>query len=1021
MGRPVRGDSVGQTPSVLDIRVLGRFGISVDGHALRHPAWRLRKAESLVKLLAATPGHRLHREQILEALWPDVNLRAATGAFYQTLHFARRALEAGLADARTSAYLSLTRNVLVLRASGRLSVDADEFDDAVRTARQTKSTAAYRRAADLYAGDLLPDDIYEDWPSTRRTQLRTTAVDLLLEWAQSSWTGGDSGAALDALQRASCIEPTNEHVHAFLMSTYALAGMHESALQQYRHLCDILAREIGARPDPGTRRLYDEIRAGRFPASDATVPAITVGRRLPSGGGTRRQPAARTNLPRQLSSFVGRSRELVDVTRLIERHPLVTLTGAGGSGKTRLVQEAGAGVLSRYSDGVWFVSLAALSEPSLVSKAIASTLGVHEQTHRPMLDTLREWLRDKHILLILDNVEHLITVCAAVADDLLKCCAHLQILATGRQSLRIPGEVAYPVGPLSLPPPGLAPSADALSGSEAAALFVDRAAAVLPSFRLTDENAGAILQICRRLDGMPLAIELAAARVRALSVHQIAARLDDQLALLEDRGRAGLPRHQTLTAAMNWSHELLSGAERALFRRLGAFAGGFTLDAAQRVGTDSGFDGASVIDLTGGLVLKSLVEVDELGSEVRYRLLEPVRQYALAKLAAAREGAEVRTRHCEFFLAAAERAHEGMAGPQRLVWFRRMETEHDNVRAALRWAMAEDCEQASRLGATMARFWARRSFLEEGVRWLEELRRHELRVSERTRAEVWLGLALLAFELGEHAQAMIANRALEVFRRIGDGERVEQCLSLLGMTENERGRFDCAVTLLDEAVCLAAAAGSPAREAERLRQRGYIEVRRGTYRAAVPYLSRSLELLRGTGARRSVGFGLGHLAQVYLYEGQFDQAIAGLREAIALVEAEEHSTAIAYFHNLLGLAFLKTDELEAAVRTYSKNLVYSAQVGHCWAAAQALIGIAEIDAVRGEPDRAVRLVAAADAVLKTTDYLLPLAETDYLGVLTDRLRASLGPGRFELGRAGGASLTLNEAIEEALAPAVAPS
>jgi non-specific serine/threonine protein kinase len=618
------------------------------------------------------------------------------------------------------------------------------------------------------------------------------------------------------------------------------------------------------------------------------------------------------------------------------------------------------------------------------------------------------------LLLLLDNAEHLLAACATFVATVLQRCPSVRILLTSREASRIDGEVAYPVTPLSLPAMGTLASLEVLAQSEAVQLFVNRAVATLPSFRLTEQNAQAVVQICRRVDGIPLAIELAAARVRALSVEQIASRLDDQVRLLSDGGRPGLPRHQTLRATMDWSHSLLTRPEEILFRRFAAFAGGFTLEAAEFVVTGTDLEPASVLDHLAGLVYKSLVEVDERGAEVRYRLLEPVRQYALSKLKEVMEEPAVRARHRDFFMALAEHAHAGLVSQERVSWQSRVEAEHDNIRAALLWSIgASEFEEAFRLGASMARFWARHGYLEEGWKWLRELRKHESAVSPVARARLLVGMALLTFEIGDQVEAMAVENALNVFRELGDRDEVEASLRLLGMIENERGEFDRATAVLDEAVALASQSGDSIREAEALRQRGYVEVRRGDYGRGIPYLQRSLELLGQTGAHRSIGFALGHLAQAYLYQGHAELAAAMLREALTYVETARQSTATAYFRNLLALALLWLEDFHAAEAAYRGNLAYSDEMGHRWAAAQALIGFGAVGIQKGNLQFAVRLLAAAHTFLTATVYKLPVAEEAYVQRLLSRLRALLDPTEFELGWAAGSAFTLKQAIQYA--------
>src|SRR5215210_5399636 len=388
---------------------------------------------------------------------------------------------------------------------------------------------------------------------------------------------------------------------------------------------------------------------------------------------TEAEPAPRTperppnNLPLELSSFVGREKELAEVKRLLESTRLLTLTGSGGCGKTRLALAVARELAEGFEDGVWVVELAPLADPTLVPQAVASTLGVREQPGRSLTETLSDYLGSKKVLLVLDNCEHLVEACAELAEALLRSSPELRVLATSREALGITGEVAWLVPSLSLPDLRRLPDIESLPQYEAARLFVERAAAVKPSFTLTEQNAVAVAQVCYRLDGIPLAIELAAARAKVLSVEQIADRLEDSFGLLSAGGRTAMPRHRTLHATMDWSHELLPEEEQILFRRLSVFAGGFTLDAAEAVCAGEELERDEVLESLSHLVDKSLVIMREVGGEGRYRLLETVRQYAREKLSESGEAGQASERHAGYYLALAEEAEPELKGERQVV------------------------------------------------------------------------------------------------------------------------------------------------------------------------------------------------------------------------------------------------------------------------------------------------------------------------------------------------------------------
>jgi predicted ATPase/DNA-binding SARP family transcriptional activator len=580
-------------PEAVRVCLLDGFRVAVGPKTIEEGRWRLQKAASLVKLLALAPGHRLHREQIIELLWPNLQPKAAANNLHQALHVARRTLEP---EAVAPSYLHLRAELLELCPNSVLWVDVEAFEEAAAMARRSHEPGAYQAAVELYAGDLLPDDRYEDWAEERRESLRVLYLVVLVEMARLHEERGDVGAAIKALQEVVATEPTHEGAQASLMRLYTLSGQRYQALRQYKRLVQTLGREL----DTESRRLYEEILAGRTPTAIDPLPGGGEPAELPSA-------ADRHNLPDALSSFVGREREVVEVERLLDAVRLLTLTGVGGSGKTRLALEVARHLVGAYPDGVWLVELAPLSEGALVPQAVAAALGIREQPNRALISTLVNVLREQKVLLVLDNCEHLIGATAHLAEALLRSCPRLRIVATSREMLGATGEVSWLTPPLSGPDLQQQPLVKDLEGYESARLFVVRAQYRDPSFVLTPRNVQAVAQICRRLNGIPLAIELAAARIGELSVEQIATRLGDSWRLLTTGSRIATPRHRTLRGTLDWSYKLLSEPERRLFRRLSVFAGGWTLEAAEAVCSGNGIDEEDVSALQSRLVDKSLV------------------------------------------------------------------------------------------------------------------------------------------------------------------------------------------------------------------------------------------------------------------------------------------------------------------------------------------------------------------------------------------------------------------------------
>src|SRR5215211_7750321 len=785
----LRSSEVARREKRETIRVwlLGGFRVSVDSRIITQDGWRLRKAATLVKLLALAPGHRTHREQAMDLLWPESGRKAASNSLRSTLHTARKVLD----PATGSRYLASEDESLVLCPEGNLWVDVDAFEEAAATARGAKEPATYRAALDLYEGDLLPEDRYEEWTEGRREELRQLYLALLLELAVLHEDRNELGLAIEALRKTTAKEPVFEEAHVSLMRLHALSGRPERALAQYERLRDTLTRGLGTRPAEATRRLRDEIAAGRVPMA----PSVGLFQEEELGG------AGKHNLPAPRTSFVGREREMVEVKRMLATTRLLTLTGAGGSGKTRLALEVARDLIGVYPDGVWLVGLARLSEGDLVPQTVAAALRVPERPGQALAGTLVEALSDKELLLVLDNCEHLVEAAAQLVDTLLDSCPHLRVLATSREPLGTPGEVNRVVPLLSLPARtdeelnGMS-AVDRLMGFEATRLFVDRARLRLPDFELTQKNAGAVARVCRKLDGMPLAIELATARMGALAVEQVAQRLNASLDVLSGANRTAAPRQQTLRATIDWSHRLLSEAEQRIFRRFSVFAGGWTLEATETVCSGGGIEQVEVLDLLGGLVDKSLVAAGaSTGGAVRYRMLEPIRQYATEKLEESDDADEVKGRHAAFFLALAEEAEPELAGPQQNVWVERLEGEHDNIREALSWVLERgEGELALRLGAALWRFWHVRGYLSEGTRWMEQALAGGGPAPAQTRVKVLEGMGWLVQLLGDTERAEATyEEMLKLSRELGDKGNTATALNSLGTLalaqgDNERAR-----------------------------------------------------------------------------------------------------------------------------------------------------------------------------------------------------------------------------------------
>jgi predicted ATPase/DNA-binding SARP family transcriptional activator len=823
----------------VQIRLFGAFAVSVGGEVVPEGAWRLRKAKSLVKLLALAPERRVHREQATELLWPERAREAAANNFHQALYVARRALEA--AGAESSAVLPLRDDMLVLYPGGRVEVDVDAFEAAVARARGTGELSDYRAALEIHGGELLPADRYEAWAVGRREAVSEAHLGLLLDLASRLDQAGDAEAAIAALEQVVVIDPLHEGAQRALMRLFAAAGRRQHALAQYQRLREALRRDLEAEPDPQTARLYRALLRGdvNFDPSDQELR-----RKAAHASRAGRIESARHNLPVALTSFIGRDRELREVARLLDRSRLLTLIGAGGSGKTRLALEAATARLGACDDGVWLVELAGLGDPELVPAAAASALGLTLPSHRPALEGLGAQLSQSHGLLILDNCEHLVAACAVLAEHLLGACSGLRILATSREPLRVPGEVAWRVPSLTLPARGRSVKPSELASYESIRLFCERAGDVASGFALGDENAGAVAEICLRLDGMPLALELAAARVGALSPAQIAARLGDCLAVLTAGSRSAFDRQQTLRATLSWSHALLTTVERALFRRLAVFAGTFALEAAEEVAAGEGVDERQVADLLGRLVDKSLVVAEDDSDGYRYRLLEPIRQYARERLVEAAEATTLEARHHAFYLELARAAdpERAVAGP--IVAAGRLDADHDNLRAALRWALRHEPQQALRLAVHMGPMWMSGSHFQEGSGWLQAALVAAPAPTE-LRAEALRAACGLEFRLGRGGGVSeLGIERVLIVRALGDRCAVAHALDEVGVYEYTASRYDHAEGLFAESRALAEELDDRKVAAAVLHSCGVLAHCRGEFAGARAALLDSLARLR---------------------------------------------------------------------------------------------------------------------------------------------------------------------------------
>jgi len=771
--------------------------------------------------------------------------------------------------------------------------------------------------------------------------------------------------------------------------------------------------------------------------------------------------AANHNLPERVTSFIGRETELAKVDELLSDNRLVTLVGPGGIGKTRLSLEIGANAIDDYADGVWLVELAPLSDPRLVPQELARILGVREEPGSDVLSTLVKTLKGKELLLLLDNCEHLVDAAARLCDALIAGCANVRILATSREALRVPGERAFRVPLLAVPNPG-ASVFESLTQYAAVRLFIDRAVAAQSTFGVDNRNAPAVASICYHLDGIPLAIELAAARVRSMSVHDIHDRLDQRFRLLAEGARTVQPRQRTLRAAIDWSHDLLSADERALLRRLAVFAGGWTLGAVDQLFASDQAETAAAVDLLTSLVDKSLIVFDEVA--LRYRFLETVHEYARERLVESREETQRRNRHLAHFLALAEEARPHLQGKDQKAWLDRLESEHDNLRAALTHASSPGADRVSglRLAVAISWFWSVRGYFSEGRSWLTAIvAAVPDGVADGIRARALHGAYLLAFAQSDYVTARaLTERSLAISRSLEDRGGIARSLGALGLIAIHQNQHELARTFQEESLSIhrelgsreGAAAnlanlanisylaglsgdvgqislaraqltesldiyrelGDQEKVATQLHNLGNLAHELGDYATAQAHYEQSLSSRRELGDRWGEASTLGQLGRLVAEQGDRVRARLLLEESLEINRTLGHKRGIALSLCALGKVFSDEGDHVRARALHRESLSISWPLGERGCVAEALEALA---ACSDESSRAASLWGAAERMRQEIHVPLAPNERSRYDVEVANARAASGDNAaFDEAWQKGRGMTIEEIIEYAREP-----
>jgi predicted ATPase/DNA-binding SARP family transcriptional activator/tetratricopeptide (TPR) repeat protein len=1019
----------------VEFRILGPLEVVAGGRPVQLTGARER---ALLAILLIHAAEVVSADRLIDELWGDDLPGNPSNALQVVVSRVRRALDGELLVTRKPGYvLHVDTDSVDARRFGRLVAEAER----VSLADQARRSSLLAEALGLWRGPALAEFALDGFARdevTRLEEARIRAVELKTEADLALGRHAELAGELKALVAA---HPLRERLRGQLMLALYRSGRQGEALRVFQEGRTALADELGVDPGAELQELHQQILLQAASLSAA-----------PQAG-----PAPRDNLPAPVTSFVGRRAEFRAATELLKTSRLVTLTGAGGCGKTRLALEVATGLVESFADGVWLAELEAVSDAALVPGTLAAVLGIGDggslgvggEAARPLAGKLLDYLREKELLVVLDNCEHLIDACAELADRVLKAAPKVRFLATSRERLDVAGEALLPVLPLAAPGPHEV-TPEQLAESDAARLFADRAAAVQPAFRLDQDTAAAVAHICRRLDGIPLALELAAARVRVIPPQEIAARLDDRFSLLTSANRSALARHQTLRAAIDWSYDLLSGPERELFGRLSVFAGGVTLEAAESVCGYPDTEQATVLDLLSRLVDQSLV-IPDRGGQARFRMLETLRRYAGERLTESGTAENLRRRHAECFLRLAEQAEPLLRGPQQAEWLRRLDAERDNIGAAIDWAFRRDPEMAVRLSSALAYFWLIGRHRSEVRRRLADAVETACGASPASRSRAlawaaqlgcvegpadqaaaqareardlavavgdpwWIALceAILGLATGLSGDPVRAGQLLDAsggrFRQLGDAWGTALASMFRGLVTMLTAQFDLAAALARQGLDDFRSAGDQWGQTMTLELLALLARQQGRYDEAIAASEEALGVVRELGLRDEASFLLADLGDLHALRGDFETAAVLHKEALDLAQEAGARDAQALVRKGLARGARRQGDYDRASDLYKSALAYYQEAGSAAEIAAALEGLACVAADRQEPERAAVLLGAAESIRAQAQAQLAPQERTDVEQATATAGSALGQEAFTAALEQGRRMSVRELL-----------
>lgn len=925
----------------MDIRLLGRFDVVVDGAALSLGGPRQR---AVLAVLAVQANEIVSTDRLVEEVWGGEPPATAVVTLQRYLSHLRRALD-GLPltiETRRPGYVLVVDPELV---------DAHRFERMVDEGRSHLSSGAVEQAAivlrgalELWQGEPLADFSFEPLArieTARLEELRWTAVELRIDADLACGRHRDLVPALEALVAA---HPLREAYRGQLMRVLHASGRQADALRVYAEGRHVLADELGLDPSPELQRLEQAILSHD--------PSVDVPSSPRTGGSVGR-------LPVELTSFVGRSSEVEDVTGLVLRSRLVTLTGVGGSGKSRLGLRVATTLAPAYANGAWLVELGAVLDPALVPRVVARALGVREEPDRDVVDGLVDALQKQHCIVVVDGVEHLLDAIAPLVEHVLTHTTGVRVLATSREILDVPGEAVFQVPTLSVPDASSdLPTLDAAADFDSVRLFLERARSVDAGFRAGDEDAATIAELCRRLDGLPLALELAAARTDVLTLRQLAARLDDRFELLSGGRRTAPPRHRTLRATIAWSYDLLDDREQVLFERLSVFAGSFTVETVEAVCAGDGIEPSEVFHLLTRLLRQSLVvRVHSTGPTSRYRLLDTLREYGRERLRARSDGDEVFRRHAAVFTGIAERTAPALRRPGADRVLDELEVEHVEFRAALAWLLEQrDGTGSCRLAYALSSFWDYRQHLRDGRMWLERVLALVQSLGlPPSREQLWATIeaAYLAFQTDRFDIAIEwADEAFRMLESIPDAAAEARVLTVRGETARWETDLDLAEQLCGRAAELARQCGDAWCEADAYRILSLVSMDRGDTEAGEVAATECLRLYRQTGDVEKTAGAQTLVASFARARRHFARAAELFEESLASFRAIDEPMGLCTTTWCLAMNASQQGDYDAADRFAEESLRRAEQVDFLRGIGRAYQARAEAALGRGALDEA---------------------------------------------------------------------